>query len=118
MKLRMSKYVFTILLATAISVGSACQDPAEELVLDLKEAVDYAMAYNKSLKNSRFEVERSRRSIWEAISQGLPQVDGAVDYMTYFNYELAFSFGMGEDFDFTDADFAEAMSQTLSQPQF
>lgn len=118
MKQRMSKLVITMLLASAMSVSSPGQDPAEELVLNLQEAVDYALAYNKSLKNARFEVERSRRSIWEAISQGLPQIDGAVDYMTYFNYELAFSFGMADDFQFTDADYMEALTQTLSQPQF
>ncbi len=39
------------------------------------------------------EVERSKASVWESISQGLPQVDGTVDYMTYFNYEMEFNFG-------------------------
>ena len=93
----MSKIIFTMVLAAGMTLSSQGQEPADALVLNLQEAVDYAISYNKSLKNARLEVERSRRSIWEAISQGLPQVDGAVDYMTYFNYELAFSFGMDED---------------------
>jgi len=118
MKQRMSKFFITILLVSALTVSSQGQDPTEELVLNLQEAVDYALDYNKSLKNARYDVERSRRSIWEAISQGLPQVDGSVDYMTYFNYELEFSFGTGEDFQFTDADYMNAYNQTQSQPQF
>ena len=69
------------------SLRGFSQEPAEQLVLNLQGAVDYAISYNKSLKNARLEVEKSRTSIWEAISQGLPQVDGAVDYMSYFNYE-------------------------------
>ncbi len=72
---------------------------ADNLVLDLQGAVDHAITYNKSLKNARMEVERSRASVWESIAQGLPQVDGAVDYMTYFNYEMEFKFGMGGEGD-------------------
>jgi outer membrane protein TolC len=89
-------------------------EPGQELVLSLQEAVDFAIAYNKSLQNSRMEVERSRSSIWESIAQGLPQVDGTVDYMTYFNYELAFSFGGGGDYNFSNEQLQMAMDQTLS----
>ena len=112
MRNTINKILMTTLLALGLILGSVGQEPADELVLDLREAVDYALSYNKSLKNSRLEVERSRRSIWEAISQGLPQVDGAVDFMTYFNYELEFSFGTGGDVSFTDAQLLEALNQT------
>lgn len=108
----MNKKIFTLVLATGISLGSFSQEPAEAMILNLQEAVEYAISYNKSLQNSRLELERSERSIWEAISQGLPQVDGAVDFMTYFNYELAFSFGASGDVSFTDEQFLEAFNQT------
>lgn len=88
--------------------------PGQEVVLSLQEAIDFAIAYNKSLQGSRMEVERARNSIWESIAQGLPQVDGTVDYMTYFNYELAFSFGGGEDVDFSNEQLQMAMDQTLN----
>lgn len=88
--------------------------PGQEVVLSLQEAIDFAIDYNKSLQGSRMEVERARNSIWESIAQGLPQVDGTLDYMTYFNYELAFSFGGGEDVDFTDEQLQMAMDQTLN----
>lgn len=89
-------------------------EPGQELVLSLQEAVDFAIAYNKTLQSSRMEVERSRSSIWESIAQGLPQVDGTVDYMTYFNYELAFSFGGGGDYNFSDEQMQQALNQTLN----
>ncbi|HER09694.1 MAG TPA: TolC family protein [Bacteroides sp.] len=98
--------------------GGTGTEPAGEMVLTLRQAVDHALAYNKSLQHSRLEVERSRKGVWEAIAQGLPQVEGNFDYMTYFNYELAFRFGSGEDFEFTQDQIQEAMQQTLSQPQF
>ncbi len=112
MRHRLSNIIFTIILAAGMNLNGFGQEPADELVLNLQEAVDYAIAYNKALKNSRLEVERSERSIWEAISQGLPQIDGAVDYMTYFNYELEFSFGMGGDVSFTDDQLMDAFNQT------
>ncbi len=111
------KLILIIGLAAWMSLGSRAQEPAGELALNLQEAVDYAIAYNKSLKNARLEVERSRASIWEAISQGLPRVDGTLDYMTYFNYELQFSFG-GGDVSFTPEQIQDAMDQTLSNPIF
>ncbi len=114
MRIMKQKLLFTIVLAMGVILGVKGQEPAKELVLNLQEAVDYAISYNKSLKNARLEVEHSRRSIWEAISQGLPQVDGAIDFMTYFNYELAFSFGMDDDFSFTDDQLIDAFNQTLA----
>jgi len=112
------KTIVTLVLAAAPLLFAVAQESPAELTLSLEEAVDYAISYNKSLKNARLEVERSRRSIWESIAQGLPQLDGALDYMTYFNYELAFSFGPGEDVSFTEEQLMEAMNTTLSQPQF
>jgi outer membrane protein TolC len=64
--------------------------------------------------NARQELIKSDKSVWEAISQGLPQVDGALDYMTYFNYELEFSFGESSDFEFTNEMFADAAAQTIA----
>ena len=98
-----------------MSAALLAQEPAEELVLDLPGAIDYAISYNKSLQNSRLEVERSRKSIWESIAQGLPQVDGTVDYMTYFNYELEFSFNMGGETNWTQEQLNQAWTNTLDQ---
>jgi len=124
----MSKTVIVMMwfLTTGIFLQVTAQEtivepssgPADELVLSLGEAVDHALAYNKTLQNTRLEVERSRKGVWEAIAQGLPQVEGNLDYMTYFNYELTFQFGSGEDVEFTQEQIQQAMQQTLSQPMF
>ena len=114
MKNRMYKTIFTLLLILGIMLPGSSQEPTEDLVLDLQGALSYAMEYNKSLKNARMEVDRSDASIKEAIAQGLPQVDGAVDFMTYFNYELEFSFGGGGAPDFSDEQLQIALDQTLA----
>jgi len=118
MKNRFSKTVLTLLLAAGMILPGMSQEPAagpklsDQLILNLQGAVDYAISYNKSLQNARLEVERSRKSIWEAIAQGLPQVDGTMDYMTYFNYEMEFNFGMGGTPSFTPEEMLEAWNQT------
>ncbi len=108
-----------LIIALAAIPGSwmLAQDITPGLVLNLGEAIKYATENNKMLKNSRQDLEKSEAVIWEAISQGLPQADIAVDYMTYFGYELEFSFG-GGDFTVTDQMISDAMTSTLSQPQF
>jgi len=106
--------LFIMLLSLGIFQPGSCQEQAEKLVLNLQEAVDQAIAYNKSLKNARLEVERSRRSIWEAIAQGLPQVDGTVNYMSYFNYQMEFNFGGGEAPSFSEQQLQDAFDQTVS----
>jgi len=116
--------VFVFVLVTGTFQQLKAQEPEmqnmqpETLVLNLQEAVDYAVAYNKSLKNARMEVDRSRASVWESISQGLPQVDGTLDYMSYFNYELEFSFGGGDAPDITQDMIMDAANQTLADPRF
>ncbi len=112
MKKRKIIRLISLLLALGFFAPGISQEPAERLVLDLQGAVDYAIDFNKSLQNSRLEVEKSRRSIWEAIAQGLPQVDGTLDYMSYFNYEMEFNFGGGEVPDFSAEDLQEAFNQT------
>lgn len=98
-----------LLLAGFLALPLGAQEPAVnenpkpvpvagaegKMVLDLTGAIDYAIAYNKNLENARMEVDKSAASVWESISAGLPQVDGTLDYMTYFNYEMEFGFSMG-----------------------
>ncbi|RPI45000.1 MAG: TolC family protein, partial [Bacteroidetes bacterium] len=112
------KIMLTLGLALAPLLYTGAQESTADLNLSLAEAVDHALAYNKSLKNARLEVEQARHTIWESIAQGLPQVEGAVEYQTFFNYELEFSFGMGGDVSFTEEQLMEALNNTLSQPQF
>jgi outer membrane protein TolC len=118
MKNKISKIAITLVLTLGMIVPGVAQEPAasqeipDQLVLDLPAAIQHALSYNKLLKNARLEVERSERSIWEAISQGLPQVDGTMDYMSYFNYEMQFNFGIGGVPDFGPDDLQQAWDET------
>jgi outer membrane protein len=65
----------------------------EAVILTLDQAFDYALQHNKTLLNARDNVTSSKEKVKETFSQGLPQVNGSVDFMTYFNYEMKFDFG-------------------------
>jgi len=71
-----NKLLQTILLLLFITGGIAfSQGVSNDLKISLKEAQDYALAYNKSMKSARYDAEASKYGLWEAISAGLLQVN-------------------------------------------
>jgi len=65
----------------------------EPMILSLDSAVNYAVAHNKILNNSRYAIDKSSQKIKEAISQGLPQVSSSLDYTNYLGAESELDFG-------------------------
>ncbi len=90
------KHQFKLLIAVGliVGIGLKAQD-STSLTLSLSDAQAYALEHNKTLKNANLEAALTEKKIWEIISSGLPQVEATVDYMTYFGYEIPFSFGSG-----------------------
>lgn len=81
------------LLGAFIFAGSLSYGQDQPYLLTLAQAREYAVANNKKLLNARDGVTSSQLKIKETVAKGLPQVDGSMSYMTYFNYEM--NFGMG-----------------------
>ncbi len=84
------KFYFFVAFALAGSLVSAQEQP---YMLTLAQAREYAIEHNKTLQNARDQVTSSKKMVYETIANGLPQVEGSLDYTTYFNYEMNFSFG-------------------------
>jgi outer membrane protein TolC len=71
-----SKQLKTILILFLLPAGVVfSQSGSSELKLSLKEAQDYAIQHNKMVISARYEVEESKRAVWETISAALPQVN-------------------------------------------
>jgi outer membrane protein len=71
-----NKGFLTVLLLFIFTGGIIpAQERSGELKLSLKEAQEYALTYNKSVKTARYDVEASRYGLWDAISAGLLQVN-------------------------------------------
>jgi len=64
----------------------------QQLTLTVKEAVDHALQYNKTLINSSLAVEKAQQGIREAIANGLPQVNASVDYSNAMGANISIRF--------------------------
>lgn len=51
----------------------------------LKQAQDYAMKNNLTIKNSRLDVEMAKKKMWEYTAIGLPQVQASASYQHFFD---------------------------------
>ena len=61
------------------------------LTLSLKEAQDFAVKQNRTLKNSSLAVQEAYAARWQTIAAMLPQVDGSYSYSNMFDYKLDFN---------------------------
>jgi len=60
-----------VMIPAAIATA---QGNTNDLKLSLKEAQDYALKYNKSIKSAKYDLETSKLGVWEVASALLPQV--------------------------------------------
>jgi len=65
----------------------------ESLSLSLKEAQDFAVKQNRSLRNSSLAVQEAYASRWQTIASMLPQVDASYSYSDYLGYSATLSMG-------------------------
>ena len=67
----------------------------ETLSLSLKEAEEFAVKQNRSLKNASLAVQEAYAARWQTIAAMLPQVDGSYTYSNYCGYTAELSMGTG-----------------------
>lgn len=84
----MRKGVLLTLLAFIAPLLLHAQEEVQDL--SLKKAVEFAIEHNKQLQASRMDIDLYKQKVREAISQGLPQINGTLNYSTNFNYEMNF----------------------------
>jgi outer membrane protein len=87
------KVIRSFLFVTIFTLNSAVYAQEQPYALTLEQAREYAIQHNKVLLNARDQVTSSNEKLIETRAQGLPQINGSLDYMTYFKYEMNFSFG-------------------------
>ncbi|PXZ44620.1 TolC family protein [Sanguibacteroides justesenii] len=58
--------------------------------LSLRQAIEYAIKHNKELQSSQLEIDLYKQKVRESVSQGLPQINGTLDYNTNFGYKMDF----------------------------
>lgn len=69
-------------------IARAQETPNGPQSLTLEQAVNFAVEHNKELQASQMNIDLRNKMIQEAISEGLPQISGSLDYTTNFNHEI------------------------------
>ncbi|MUP45324.1 TolC family protein [Gramella sp. BOM4] len=74
-----------ILSFFSLVIGSlyAQEDTLTTYRFSLQEAIAFALENNYQSQIAQKDVDKSLKQKWEIISQGLPQIDGSVDYQNY-----------------------------------
>jgi outer membrane protein len=64
----------------------------ESMVLSLDSAVNYAVKYNKMLKNSAYEIDKARQKYKEVRASGMPQINSTIDYNNFLGAQMEIKF--------------------------
>ncbi len=80
---------FLVALCCAILVGGSSYGQDNTLRLSIKDAENYALEHNRSMKTASLNVKKAEATRWQAISSMLPQITGSLDYTNYLGYEMS-----------------------------
>ena len=80
-----------VMAATKSSDGK--KSAPEVMNLSLKDAQEYAVKQNRTLKNASLAVQEAYAQRWQTIAAMLPQVDGSYSYSNYLGYSATLSMG-------------------------
>jgi len=83
------KQIFILVLGLMFWGSTFAQ---EKLSLDLEAAKEYALRYNRTIKNSGLAIEQSQEQLWAAIAAGLPQINATADYSNAMGAEISIQF--------------------------
>ncbi|WP_378185784.1 TolC family protein [Aquimarina sp. W85] len=72
--------LYLLLLITIPSISQETQPSSVTNSFTLEEAIDFALENNYTAINARRDVAKALKKKWETTAQGLPQINGAVDY--------------------------------------
>ena len=82
-----------IVLLLFMEAGFILNSAQEELSLSLAEAQQYALEFNKVVRNAELAVDAAQEVVRESVAMGLPQVEANVDYSNFLGAEIEIRFG-------------------------
>ena len=85
-----------VMAATKSQQQTANSQQPAALSLSLKEAQDFAVKQNRTLKNASLAVQEAYAARWQTIAAMLPQVDGSYSYSNYLGYSATLSMAGAE----------------------
>ncbi|SDG89493.1 TolC family protein [Psychroflexus sediminis] len=76
----MRKLILGLLLFTFLGLSAQNTEPPKSYEFTLQEAIDFAIDSSYATINARRDVAIALKQKWETTADGLPQIDGAVNY--------------------------------------
>ncbi|MDO7173371.1 TolC family protein [Mariniflexile sp. AS56] len=74
------KYQLILIFSLLLSISGFGQETKQRF--SLQEAIDHALEHNRTIKNAYSNIQIAKQTVRETTAQGLPQVNGAIDYTT------------------------------------
>jgi outer membrane protein TolC len=93
------------------------QEAPKSYSFSLEEAVNYALDSSYTAINARRDVAKALKQKWETTADGLPQINGSVDYQNQLKQPVTFipaEFSGGEPGTFTPVTFGAKQSANLT----
>jgi len=73
-----------LVLSILLPIKTLFSQQSVPMSLSLKEAQNYAVENNLTLKNARIDLELAKKRIWETAAAGMPQVSATANYQHIF----------------------------------
>lgn len=106
-----------VMLLLFVSSVAFSQEAPKSYSFSLEEAVNYALDSNYTAINARRDVAKALKQKWETTADGLPQINGSVDYQNQLKQPVTFipaEFSGGEPGTFTPVTFGAKQSANLT----
>jgi len=106
-----------VMLLLLVSSVAFSQEAPKSYSFSLEEAVNYALDSSYTAINARRDVAKALKQKWETTADGLPQINGSVDYQNQLKQPVTFipaEFSGGEPGTFTPVTFGAKQSANLT----
>jgi outer membrane protein len=106
-----------LMLMLFMSTVAFSQDAPKTYSFSLEEAVNYALDSSYTAINARRDVAKALKQKWETTADGLPQINGSVDYQNQLKQPVTFipaEFSGGQPGTFTPVTFGAKQSANLT----
>ncbi len=90
---------------------------AQSMEFSLDEAIEYALANNRSSKNAERDIEAAKKQKWETTATGLPQISASVDYNNFLKQQVSLipaEFFGGNPGEFAEIEFGTQQSMNAT----
>jgi outer membrane protein TolC len=81
--------ILYLLFAMAFTAVAQETESEQKTSFNLTEAIDYSKIHNRNIQNAISSIQSAEEQKWEAISIGLPQINGKIDYTSNIKQPIA-----------------------------